>query len=492
MTMLNRLITGQNFIDLENKVNAIPNIQLILNRDPSNLCYNPDFLTDTSGWSNGITRDKINSMFVGVKTGSGKIQFGEKLSTYFGDMFFISLFFSNANNNKCDIKLKVNEYDSSVSLLNTIEIDSKSFVNINDSFNTISSIYKVSNLKTSFILFYYQFSSSNTLPVYFTRYEIKKVGFLANYLVSNNIAAGNGLNLKIIDGRNILSANVATLTDKGITSLCDDLLTTDSTKALTASQGKILNDNKLDKTGVAQTALWAAQIAARKIGGVVFNAKSDIDLPGVNKPGNQDTSGNAATATKLQTPVTINNISFDGTSNINIGGTIPIGAIQLFIVDTIPDGWLKANGAEISRTLYSDLFKILGTTYGEGDGKTTFNLPDLRGEFLRIWDDGRGIDKDRKLGSFQDQQLLQHTHGLISWTGNKLLEKTNSGISYSRWFGVGTVYGDGGILYSNKSAINHIEGNRINPTDIVYDSKGADVGNQLIVRNISLLACIKV
>ena len=490
--MINRLITGQDFIDLESKVNAIPNIQLILNRDPSNLCYNPDFLVDTNGWSDGITRTKINSIFVGSRSTTGKIQFGEKISTYAGDMFYISLSFSNSKNNKCDIKLKASEFDSSASLITTQDVESKVFTTINDdSFINISNIYKISNVKAAFVLFYYQFTSSINLPVYFTRHEIKKVGFLANYLVSNNIAAGDGLNLEIIDGRNILSAKSATLTDRGITSLCDDLNTDNSTIALTAKQGKALNDSKLDKTGVAQTALWAAQTAARKIGGVVFNSKSDIDLPGVNIKGNQDTSGNANTATKLKNPVNINNVPFDGTSNITIE-TIPVGAIQLFIVDTIPEGWLKANGAEISRTLYSDLFKLIGTKFGEGDGNTTFNLPDLRGEFLRVWDDARGIDPNRELGSFQDQQLLQHTHGLISWTGNKLLERMTSGIPNLRWFGVGTVYGDGGILYSDKSAVNHMEGNRITPTDTVYDAKGANVGNQLIVRNISLLACIKV
>ena len=75
-----------------------------------------------------------------------------------------------------------------------------------------------------------------------------------------------------------------------------------------------------DTTGNAATATYAGQIAARKIGGVTFNAKTDIDLPGVNKPGNQDTSGNAATASKLSTARQIGGVSFDGTQNINLPG----------------------------------------------------------------------------------------------------------------------------------------------------------------------------
>ena len=75
-----------------------------------------------------------------------------------------------------------------------------------------------------------------------------------------------------------------------------------------------------DTTGNASTATYAGQIAARKIGGVTFNAKTDIDLPGVNKPGNQDTSGNAATASKLSIARQIGGVSFDGSQDINLPG----------------------------------------------------------------------------------------------------------------------------------------------------------------------------
>ena len=66
-----------------------------------------------------------------------------------------------------------------------------------------------------------------------------------------------------------------------------------------------------------------------------------------------------------------------------------------------PAGWLKANGAEVSRTTYAPLFAAIGTRYGAGNGTSTFNLPDLRGEFVRGWDDSRGVDAGRALGSSQ-------------------------------------------------------------------------------------------
>lgn len=66
--------------------------------------------------------------------------------------------------------------------------------------------------------------------------------------------------------------------------------------------------------------------------------------------------------------------------------------VSFFARNTPPAGWLAANGAAVSRATYADLFAAIGTTFGAGNGTSTFNLPDLRGEFLRGWDNGRGVD----------------------------------------------------------------------------------------------------
>ena len=79
----------------------------------------------------------------------------------------------------------------------------------------------------------------------------------------------------------------------------------------------------------------------------------------------------------------------------------PTGSVYTFAGSTVPTGWLKCNGALLSRTTYASLFAVIGTTYGAGDGSTTFALPDLRGEFVRGVDDGRGVDSGRSLGSAQ-------------------------------------------------------------------------------------------
>lgn len=84
----------------------------------------------------------------------------------------------------------------------------------------------------------------------------------------------------------------------------------------------------------------------------------------------------------------------------------PPGQIGAFARATAPTGWLKANGAAVSRTTYNSLFAAIGTTFGAGDGSSTFNLPDLRGEFVRGLDDGRGVDAGRTLGSSQETQTV--------------------------------------------------------------------------------------
>lgn len=87
-----------------------------------------------------------------------------------------------------------------------------------------------------------------------------------------------------------------------------------------------------------------------------------------------------------------------------------LGEIRHVCQATAPAGWLKANGAAISRSTYSALFGVINTMFGPGNGSTTFNLPDLRGEFIRGWDDGRGVDSGRGLGSSQSDEFKSHTH----------------------------------------------------------------------------------
>ena len=92
------------------------------------------------------------------------------------------------------------------------------------------------------------------------------------------------------------------------------------------------------------------------------------------------------------------------------GAAIPAGAVMSFAMNTAPTGWLACNGAAVSRSTYSALFSAVSTTYGAGDGSTTFNLPDLRGYFVR----GSGTNSDGTaagtFGAKQADALKTHTH----------------------------------------------------------------------------------
>lgn len=91
--------------------------------------------------------------------------------------------------------------------------------------------------------------------------------------------------------------------------------------------------------------------------------------------------GNANTATKLETSRTINGVAFDGTKDIIVDSN-PVGTIIAVAYTGVPEGYMHCNGAAVNRTTYVNLFNKIGTTYGAGDGSTTFNLPNTVAIFL--------------------------------------------------------------------------------------------------------------
>ena len=93
-----------------------------------------------------------------------------------------------------------------------------------------------------------------------------------------------------------------------------------------------------------------------------------------------------------------------------IGLAVPPGTVITFAGATAPSGYLACDGTDVSRATYDDLYAAIGDTYGSGDGASTFGLPDLRGEFVRGVDSGRGVDAGRVLGSFQADEIKAHTH----------------------------------------------------------------------------------
>ncbi len=101
----------------------------------------------------------------------------------------------------------------------------------------------------------------------------------------------------------------------------------------------------------------------------------------------------------------------------------PIGTIISFSTNNVPPNYLECNGTAVSRTTYANLFAVIGTRYGAGNGTTTFNLPDYRGQFLRGYNHGAGTDPNvttrtnrgdgttgDAVGTKQNNQTLLHHH----------------------------------------------------------------------------------
>lgn len=97
-----------------------------------------------------------------------------------------------------------------------------------------------------------------------------------------------------------------------------------------------------------------------------------------------------------------------------LGLSNPAGSVIAFAGNQAPDGYFECDGQAVSRTTYSELFAAIGDTYGSGDTTTTFNVPDLRGTFLRGWSHGVTLDAGRQLGDFQVDAVKDHTHIFLS------------------------------------------------------------------------------
>jgi microcystin-dependent protein len=96
---------------------------------------------------------------------------------------------------------------------------------------------------------------------------------------------------------------------------------------------------------------------------------------------------------------------------------VKTGTIIAFGASSAPSDYLECNGNAVSRSTYATLFGVIGTSFGTGDGSTTFNLPDLRGEFVRGWDHGKGTDSGRAFASAQSDELEAHTHTVAQGPG---------------------------------------------------------------------------
>ena len=180
----------------------------------------------------------------------------------------------------------------------------------------------------------------------------------------------------------------------------------DLVEVLALSQIDVINsipaaniaDNTIPASKLADGALTAAKIADGAVTSVKI-ADSAVTSAKI--------ADSAVTTAKIaDSAITVNKIA--------AGAAVPIGAVFYFASNTAPTGYLKCNGDTVPNgsgtvqgvtTNFAALYAVLGSTYG-----TAGALPDLRGEFARGWDDGRGIDSGRTFGSSQAEAIQSHNH----------------------------------------------------------------------------------
>ncbi|MCD4483059.1 tail fiber protein [Chromobacterium vaccinii] len=167
----------------------------------------------------------------------------------------------------------------------------------------------------------------------------------------------------------------------------------------------------------------------------------------------------------------------DGASKSELQSISPAGQIAFFATTNAPTGWLFANGQPVLRANYPALFAAIGTTYGLGDGSTTFNLPDLQGQFIRGWDPNHKVDTDTNRAFGREQgDAIRNINGRFGhhpsiFVDDKLFKKvTMTGVSTE------TIAGNS----PTSSQAVDFDASRTVPT-----------ANETRPRNVALLACIK-
>jgi phage-related tail fiber protein len=220
---------------------------------------------------------------------------------------------------------------------------------------------------------------------------------------------------------------------------------------------------------------------------ITLNGTTGITTPDIDSAAAPDFDGSnitgiataaqgalASTAIQPSTSLTAANLTgalpaIDGSALTGIEG-VPAGVVIYQAANTAPTGFIKANGASLSTTTYANLFAAIGYTFG-GSG-SSFNVPDLRGEFMRGWDDSRGIDNSRVFGSSQVDAIKDHEHRVF-----RASVHGSSNIHYSNLYR--------GYGYNDFGTSSVANSGRSGP---LYSGGGY---SETRPRNIALLACIK-
>ena len=196
-----------------------------------------------------------------------------------------------------------------------------------------------------------------------------------------------------------------------------------------------------------------------------INSPIFTGVPQAPTPAANDSSGKIATTQFVTTA--ISNATF-----------LPAGMVVPFAMATAPTGWLTCEGQAVSRTTFARLFSVIGTTWGTGDGTTTFNIPDCRGQFVRGADLGANVDPGRAIGTSQGFAMQGHAH--------------NFGVTTVNNGGVYTGFASGGdnAVYQNPTNASGTQ--PVTSAPVTSGTYGAPaLANETRPVNVAMIYCIK-
>lgn len=240
-----------------------------------------------------------------------------------------------------------------------------------------------------------------------------------------------------------------------------------------SNDASALTTGTLDIARLAANSITAAKLTDSYLTGIADGSVTETKL-----------ASNAVTSAKIGNGAVTK-------AKIETQSQFPAGTVAYFPMSSAPTGWLKCNGSTISRSSYPDLFAAIGTAYGAGNGSTTFKIPDYRGEFIRSWDDSRGIDTtttsntSRSLNSYQkgsinawNQPESENYFGYMKCAPDNTLKKGQDILGYD------TAHDS----YSGSTTGHDTAGPTNTTSWWTANGWGAGVTRP---RNFALLACIK-
>lgn len=266
----------------------------------------------------------------------------------------------------------------------------------------------------------------------------------------------------------IINGNVTT------PKLADLSVTTDKIADLNVNTGKIA-DLSVTTGKIADLSVTTGKIANASVDSTKLTT-SAVQTANI-QPGAVDNSRLATAAvdaSRLAAGAVDSTAIADGavtqakTSNM----LVPTGAVMAFAMNGAPTGWLAADGSNVSRTTYASLFSAIGTTYGSGDGSTTFALPDLRGYFVR----GSGTNSDGSYSGAFGQKQIDAVRNIIGMIGSVV----TYGVSAPFYFGT-TRSG----LGAGASGLRDVH------MDLSTIGSSYPVAHENRPKNIAMLYCIK-